>query len=205
MATRRTKNEDERLDDTHMERVIALLEPVEGKAITKKEACNILGIAYNTTRLTTLIEKYKETKARDAKRRSELRGKPATQDEITYIIQEYLEGSTVDAISKSTFRGSTFIKAILEKYAVPIRQTSHDYFRPELIPDGAVREQFSLGEVVYSARYDSIARVDAKTTDARYGFVYRIYLLADKWQQSAYTESCELASLEHLRTLGVRV
>lgn len=31
MATRRVKNEDERLDDAHMERVIAFLEPKEGK------------------------------------------------------------------------------------------------------------------------------------------------------------------------------
>lgn len=205
MATKRTKNEDERLDDAHMERVIALLEPKEGKSITKKDACAILGIAYNTTRLTSLIEKYKEGKARDAKRRSELRGKPATQDEVTYIIQEYLEGATVDAISKSTFRGATFIKAILEKYAVPIRQTSHDYFKPELIPEGAVRTRFNIGEIVYSARYDSIARVDREIEDPLHGWIYRIYLKGEKWMQSAYTEAYELASLEHLRKLGVRI
>lgn len=205
MATKRTKNEDERLDDAHMARVISMLEPVEGKPCTKKDACQVLGIAYNTTRLASLIEKYKEKQAYEAKRRGELRGKSATDEEVRYIIGEYLEGSTVDAISKSTFRPSGFIKRILESNAVPIRQSSQDYFKPELIPEGAVRERFNIGEVVYSARYDSIARVDAETNDPRYGFIYRIYLLADKWCQSAYQEAYELASLEHLRKLGVRV
>ena len=205
MATKRVKNESERLDDAHMERVIAFLEPKEGKPGTKKEACQILGIAYNTTRLASLIEKYKDKQAYEAKRRGELRGKPATTEEIVYIIGEYLEGATVDSISNSTFRPSGFIKRILEDNAVPIRRSSHDYFRPELIPDGAVRDRFTVGEVVYSSRYDSIARIDSEQEDKRYGWVYRIYLLADKWRQSAYQEATELASLEHLRKLGVRI
>ena len=201
-----TKNTEERLDATHMERVIAFLEPTEGKPGTKKEACNILGIAYNTTRLGTLIEKYKEGKARDAKRRAELRGKPVTPDEISYIISTYLEGSTVDAISNSTFRPPGFIKRTLEQFSVPIRASSHDYFNPEQIPTGAIRERFAVGEVVYSARYDSLARIDAEQRDVRYlGYIYRVYLLAEKWQQSAFTEAYELASLEHLRVLGVKV
>ena len=50
------------LDDIHIEHVIKMLEkPADGtKAWTKKECCAYLGIAYNTTRLNTLIEKYKE-------------------------------------------------------------------------------------------------------------------------------------------------
>lgn len=204
MATRAQK-ENELLTPANLERVIALLEPAEGKPASKKDCCAILGIAYNVTRLASLIEKYKEGKARDAARRAALRGKPATSEEITYIIQEYLEGSTVDAISKSTFRGSSFVKGVLERYSVPIRASSHDYFQPELIPEGAVRDRFRVGEVVYSARYDSIARIDSEQEDLRYGWIYRIYLLAEKWQQSAYTESYELASLDHLRELGVRV
>lgn len=204
MATRR-KNEDERLDDSSIERVIALLEPKEGKPGTKKDACQILGISYNVTRLATIIEKYKEKKERDASRRAALRGKPATKDEVTYVIQEYLEGATVDSITKSTFRPANFVKHILESNAVPIRATSHDYFKPELIPDGATRERFKVGEIVYSARYDSTARIDAEQFDPRHGWVYRIWLLSERWLQSAYQESAELASLEHLRVLGVRI
>jgi hypothetical protein len=204
MATRAQK-ENELLTPANLERVIALLEPLEGKSASKKDCCAILGIAYNVTRLAALIDKHKETKARDAARRAALRGKPATPDEITYIIQEYLEGATVDSISKSTFRGSAFVKGVLDKYAVPVRASSHDYFKPELIPEGAVRDRFRVGEIVYSARYDSIARIDSEQEDSRYGWIYRIYLTAEKWCQSAYTESYELASLDHLRELGVRV
>jgi hypothetical protein len=202
MATR-TKNEGERLEEAYFERVIAGFEATP--KMTKKDACQILGIAYNTARLDSLIQKYKEKKERDASRRAALRGKPATQDEISYVIQEYLEGATVDAISKSIYRGPTFIKAILDKYDVPVRQNSHDYFKPELIPDGATRTRFAVGEIVYSARYDSTARIDAEQFDERYGWIYRIWLLAEKWKQSAYTEAYELASLEHIRNMGIKV
>lgn len=204
MATR-SKNTEERLDEAHMERVIAGLESHTDK-ITKKDACAILGISYNVTRLASLIEKYKENKARTTARREALRGKPATNDEVVYIIAEYLEGNTIDGISKSTYRGATFVKSILEKYSVPIRQTSADYFKPELIPEGAMRDRFNIGEVVYSARYDSLARVDTEQFSAKHNcYIYRCWLMSDKWKQSMNSESFELASLEHLRKLGVQV
>ncbi len=205
MATRRTKSDDERLDDASIERVIALLEPKEGKAGTKKEACQILGIAYNVTRLATLIETYKKNKIREAERRAALRGKPASKDETVYIISEYLEGATIDAITKSTYRPVNFVKHILEANAVPIRAPSHDYFRPELIPEGAMRDRFAIGERVYSARYDSIAVVEKEQQSPKHGWVYRCWLEAEKWKQYMYTEAHELASLEHLRKIGVKV
>lgn len=202
----RAKNEDERLDEAHFERVIAGLEPKDGtKGITKKEACAILGIAYNTTRLGTLIDKYKENKKRDAERRAALRGKPATKDEICFVIVEYLEGGTVDAISKSLFRSIHFVKSILESHNVPIRSRSRDYFQPALIPDGAVRERFKVGEKVYSARYDSLALIETEAFSEKHGWFYRIWLLSERQRQYAYQEAMELASLEHLRELGVRI
>ncbi len=132
-------------------------------------------------------------------------GKPATQEEKVYIISEYLNGETVDAISKMTYRSSRFIKDILEGNSVPIRVPGSSYFNPELIPDNAVRERFKIGEVVYSSRYDSTARIDAEQKTSKHGFVYRVWLLAEKWQQNAYQEAAELASLEHLRQMGVRI
>ena len=196
MATRRSKDE-ERLDAAHIERVIDLL---ENKG-TKKDACQILGIAYNTTRLGSIVDKYKESKAKEQAKRAEKRGKPASQAEITYAIQSYLEGDTVDSISKALFRGATFVTSILHKYAVPIRQSAHSYFRPELIPDEAVRSEFALNEKVYSARYDSLARIDAEFSKG----VYRIYLLSDKYLEYAYQPAEELASLEHLRKEGINI
>lgn len=207
MATRRkSASEEELMTDANISRVIRLLEPEEGvKPITKKDACQILGMSYNTTRLGSIIEEFKKKQERSAKRRAELRGKPVTNDELVYIIGEYITGETVDAISKSTYRSPAFIKNVLEQNAVPIRVVGHTYFDPQLIPDGAVRDRFKIGEVVYSARYDSTARIDAEQKTEKHGYVYRIWLLADKWKQSAYQEATELASLEHLRALGVRI
>ncbi len=209
MATRKVSAlEEEKMTPANISRVIALLEPTEeGKQpITKKLACELLGMAYNTTRLGSIITAFKEKQARDKQRRAEKRGKPAAQDEIVYAIQEYLNGETLDAISKSLYRSPTFVKNILESNHVPIRAASHDYFRPEFIPDGAMRDRFSVGEVVYSARYDSTARIEAELkNDVNHGWVYRIWLISDKWHQFGYQEAAELASLEHLRAIGVKV
>jgi hypothetical protein len=208
MATRkRPQLETELMTDANIAKVIRLLDPVEEgkKPITKKDACAILGMSYNTTRLGTIIEEYKQKQTRISQRKSQLRGKPATQEEKVYIISEYLNGETVDAISKMTYRSSKFIKDILEGNSVPIRVPGSSYFNPELIPDGAVRDRFKIGEVVYSSRYDSTARIDAEQKTDKHGFVYRIWLLAEKWQQNAYQEASELASLEHLREMGVRI
>lgn len=208
MATKkRSELEEELMTDANISRVIRLLEPQEEgvKPITKKDACQILGMTYNTTRLGTIIENFKANQARSAKRRAELRGKPATKEDIVYIISEYLAGETVDAISKMTYRSPTFIKKLLEDNNVPIRVPGHSYFDPQLVPEGAVRERFKVGEVVYSARYDSTARIESEQKHPKYGFIYRVWLLSDKWLQSAWQEAYELASLEHLRELGVRI
>lgn len=209
MATRKVSAlEEEKMTPANISRVITLLEPTEeGKQpITKKLACELLGMAYNTTRLGSIITAFKEKQARDKQRRAEKRGKPAAQDEIVYTIQEYLNGETLDAISKSLYRSPTFVKNILESNHVPIRAASHDYFRPEIIPEGAMQDRFSVGEVVYSARYDSTARIEAELkNDVNHGWVYRIWLLSDRWHQYAYQPASELASLQHLRELGVRI
>ena len=208
MATRRkSASEEELMTEANIIRVIKLLEPTEEgvKPITKKDACQILGMAYNTTRLGTIIEDFKKQQARIAERKAALRDKPATKEDVIYIISEYLNGETVDAISKMTYRSPGFIKNILEANAVPIRIPGSTYFNPELVPEGAMRDRFKEGEVVYSARYDSLARIDMEQKTEKYGYIYRVWLLSEKWLQSAYQEAYELASLEHLRQLGVRI
>jgi hypothetical protein len=208
MATKkRSELETELMTPANISRVIRLLEPTEEgvKPITKKDACQILGMAYNTTRLGTIIEDFKKSQARDAERRAALRGKPATQEDVVYIISEYLNGETVDYISKRTYRSPTFIKRVLEDNAVPIRVPGATYFKPQLVPEGAVRDRFKIDEVVYSARYDSLARIDTETKTEKYGYIYRVWLMSDKWLQAANQEAYELASLEHLREIGVRI
>lgn len=208
MATRKkSASEEELMTDANISRVIRLLEPQEEgvKPITKKDACQILGMSYNTTRLGTIIEEFKQKQARTAQRKAELRGKPATREDIVFVISEYLGGETVDAISKMTYRSPTFIKRVLEDNSVPIRVPGSSYFNPEMVPDGANRDRFRIGEVVYSTKYDSTARIEVETLTEKYGYIYRIFLLSDKWLQSAWQEHYELASLQHLRDLGVRI
>ncbi len=198
MATKRTKNADtEKLDDAHIERVIELL---DNKG-TKKDACAILGIAYNTTRLGNIIDKYKEKKEKEAARRAEKRGTPATQTEIEYAVLNYLEGETVDSISKSLFRSASFVNTILRNSACPIRKSSFSYFKPNLVPEEAMRESFKVGEKVYSMRYDSLAEIDQVFAPGE----YRLFLLSDKWRQYCYQPAEELASLEPMRKLGINI
>ena len=203
IARARRTSEDEKLDDTTLERVIKALEAE--KPITKKDACSMLNIAYNTTRLDKLITQYRDKKTAEAKRRSEKRGKPATLEEIGLIVQEYLEGATIDSISKTIYRSAGFVKAVLEKHHIPMRAKQYDYFKPELIPDGAIRERFAVGEKVYSARYDSLAIVRAEQVNKQGQYVYRIWLDAERWQENAYQPVWELASLQHLIELGIKI
>lgn len=196
MATRKSKSADsEKLDEAHIEYVIKMLEPKDGtKPWTKKDCCAYLGMSYNTTRLGTIIEKYKENKEKEAARRAEKRGKPATESEISYVITEYLEGAPIEKICSALYRGNTFVHSILTSFSVPTRQSAHSYFRPNLIPDEATREVFKVGELVYSARYDSLAKVQKEFSPG----VYRLFLLSERWLQCCYQPAYELASLEHL-------
>jgi len=50
--------DSEKLDPSNIRHVINLLE--SDKPITKKEACSLLRISYNTTRLGNIITGYKE-------------------------------------------------------------------------------------------------------------------------------------------------
>jgi len=208
MATRKSAAEQEQMTDINIAKAISMLEPPEGadyKAWTKKEACGFLGMAYNTVRLAKIIDDFRVKMERNAARRAEKRGTAITPEEIVYIISEYINGATIDAISKMSYRSPQSVKSVLLQNAVPIRGVGNTYFSPELIPDGAVRNRFTTPEIVYSARYDSLARVDKEDTHPHHGFIYRIYLLADKWRQSAWQPAEELASLEHLRKLGVKL
>lgn len=195
---RKKVNDDERLDDASIERCIKYLS--EPKA-TKKIACQILNIAYNTARLDKLLEQHKQKQENDARRRAEKRGKPATQEEIGFIISEYLDGADITSISKSLFRGTAFVNSVLDRYAVPRRNSSQDYFRPQLIPEEAMRERFSIGEKVWSARYDVLADVEKELLQ-KGQYVYRLYLRGNQ-NMYAYQPASELASLEKLRAEGL--
>ena len=202
--SRRVKvKESEKLDDNNVKYVTELLE--SDKPITKKEACGILRISYNTTRLGNIIAGYKERAATEARLRAKNRGKAATDNEIVRAIEEYLNGDSISEIAKFMYRSSSFIKGIIKKHNVPVRSTSSDYFSPELLPDEVLSEDFKPGELVWSARYNTTARVDKLVQiQEGHGNVYRIWTLG-KNQRYAAQPWYELGKLEHLQNLGVKL
>lgn len=196
MAKRSSNPETEKLDDHTLQKVIDLLEG-ETK-ITKKAACEMLCISYNTARLNTLIEKFKEKKEREKRLRAEKRGTAPSKDEIRYAVSSYLEGDSIESISKSLHRSTAIIVHILDSLGVPRRQKRYDYNAPALIPDKAVKETFLTGEKCYSVRYDSLCVVE-KEVPHKDEKCYRVWLLGERWQQYAYQPASDLASLEHLK------
>lgn len=207
---RKSKNsEEENLSSDALEFVIQKLESKDPASTwTKKACCEYLKIAYNTTRLNKLLEEYKEKKRRTEERRKALRGKPATSEDIKFIAKEYLLGAPVSDIAQQLYRSTNFVENVLEECAVPRRGRSYNYDAPELIPENAMADKFEKGEVVYSMRYDSPAIIDkffdsADSEKYPKGRIYRVWLTSEKWQQYAYQPVWELASLKHLRELGV--
>ena len=240
MARKVVKKKDyENLSNQNIEKVIALLNPSSSaptttKAITKKEACDILNIAYNTTRLNKIIEEYHEKKAYTAQRKKKLRGQPASQAEIAEACESYLQGGTISEISKSLFRSPSFVRALLEKVGVPQRPANkEEKLGSHYYPDALLSDDYAEGEVAWSATYHAAVAVHARLTpeyiaskkglgntdyDSKYGCpVYAVYIKQKVDSDdtffsnvtaggfSAYVPAYELCKLEHLKQYGVRI
>ena len=197
--------ESEKLDDTNIQLVLDKLN--SEKPITKKEACSILCISYNTARLEKIIQNFTDKQNLRNKRKAENKGKPASDYEVNVIVVSYLKGEAISNIAEGLFRSSSFVKNVLEKMNCPLRAQARDYFKPELIPEEAIKEKFAIGEKVYSARYDSLATIESEhiNNDSDKTVVYGIFLEDEYWLEKAYQPWYELASLEHLRLRGVKL
>ena len=215
--------------------MISLLNPTDTlttKPITKKQACDVLNIAYNTTRLSKIIEDHNEQKAYTKKRKSALRGRPASAEEIREACESFLEGGTITDISKRLFRSAGFVRAILERVGVPQRPGSiEERVGSYYFPDECVSEDFNEGEVAWSGTYHSAVTVQKRMTkeyqdskiglntmdyEEKYGCpCYQIYVMQkvdseDTFFSSvtaggfhAYAPAYELGKLEHLKKYGV--
>ena len=113
------KKDHEKLTQDNIRHIIELLSAE--KPITKKEACEILNISYNTTRLSRIIQDFEDKNQFRAKRKAQLKGKPASKDEIKVAINSYLRGESVSEISQGMYRSAGFIKSILDRVGVPTR------------------------------------------------------------------------------------
>ena len=176
----RTKKH-ENLTQANITKVIELLNPTDGsKPITKKEACGILNIAYNTTRLGNIIAEHLEMVEFRARRKAQNKGKAATKKEITDAVAGYLEGMTVADIAKSLYRSPAFVKGIIERIGVPQKLAHTDYEgrRNALLPDQCMAEEFEEGERVWAIRqnYPAIVQRELKPEQAEERG-YKLYLV----------------------------
>jgi hypothetical protein len=233
------KKSYENLAAQNIEKVIALLNPSSSqqgteatqKAITKKEACEILNISYNTTRLNAIIEGHLEQKAYVKKRKSQNRGRPASDAEISEAVTDYLSGANVTDISKRLFRSVGFVRAILEGVGVPQRPTGEERKAIDYFPDECVSEDFAEGEIAWSAIYHSAVKIGKRMTteyqeskpglavvdyESKYASpCYQIYVIQKVDSEdtffssvtqggfSAYSTAYDLGKLEHLKKYGV--
>lgn len=221
------KRSHEKLTDTNIRHVMQLLDAES--PITKKEACSILNISYNTTRLKTILEEYVEQKEYRDKRKAANRGKPANKGEITSIIDSFINGTPISDISRFMYRSPGFIKNIVERVGVPRKRSKEERggaYLPSYLPDECIAETFEVGEVVWSAFYDQAAMINREEVaidyEKKYGSkCYNIYvfemvewnpdMLVSGWigerlggfnsSQLAY----DLGSLKHLEAYGVNL
>ena len=227
------KKSHEKLTSQNIQHVISLLNPTSSqtKAITKREACSILNISYNTTRLDKIIEDYHEQKEYRSRRVSQNRGRPARPDEVQDIVKEYLSGENVSNIAKGLYRSPAFVKSLLEKIGVPQRPTKVEGRKQEYyLPEQCVADSFDEGEIVWSATHHAPAVIDKKlskehqdskaglqTVDyvSKYGSdCYSIYVrqkpsTEDMWDMPevggfyAFALAYDLGKLKHLEEYGV--
>jgi transposase len=167
----------ENLTETNIQHVIELLK--DEKPITKKEACSILNISYNTTRLNKIIEDHEETVAYRERRKAQNKGKGATEMEIKQVVNFYLDGSNISDIAKSLYRSPAFIKAIIDRVGIPQKLAMTDYEgrRNAILPEQCVAEEFKVGEKIWAVRqnYPAIVQREVQEEKAEERG-YKVYL-----------------------------
>jgi len=211
------KKSYEKLDDANIKRVILALE--EESPISKKDACEMLNINYNTTRLSKIINNFKEEQEHRKARMAKNRGKPASKDELKEMIEMYLDGQTVTDIAKYLYRSPAFVKGNLDRIGVPNRIAEGEKF---IVPDECVKYEFEVGEWVWFCQ----SRPDIKgghagkiiedlgTHPKRLGNAYKIhYWIPMEWQEGFWVpwwpgikkvlgwtaaRAEDLASIQHL-------
>lgn len=221
------KKEHEKLSAQNISKVIDLLD--SDKPITKKEACSILNISYNTTRLNRIIEEHQEREQYVKTRKEQNRGKPATDIEIAEAVTGYLRGYPLNSIAKGLYRSPSFVKTLLNKVGVPEKTDSG----PDIIAEECASEDFKPGEVVWSAQYHRIAKIEHELSqdfinskkglgstnyEEKYSSkCYSIYVLEDTDSSEsyfpgiesggfkAYSLAYDLGKLEHLEKYGVNL
>lgn len=226
MVRKIKKKDHENLSESNISKVITLL---NGETpISKKVACDMLNIAYNTTRLQRIIDDYQDKIEYREVRKKQNRGRGATNEEIREAVERYLSGDSIAEIAKGLFRSSGFVRSLIERVGVPKVERESGI---SILPESCIGESFAPGEIVWSAVYQKPARVDYELSvdyqaekagfsdvnyEKKYGSkCYAIYIMeevreeADKWANidkggyAAYSLAYDLGKLSHLKKYGV--
>lgn len=172
------------------------------KPITKKAACEMLGIAYNTTRLDTLIQEYYDNLERVKLRKQQTRKEAVTQELVQEWARDYLvNGMPINEIAEYAYRTPLLIKTWLERFGALLPKTSPNPLNPDYVPDACRSDDFEEGELVYVNGYCSFGiikkEITSKSAEAAGYKAYRILLLGDSRQFVNYM-SCDICAVEHL-------
>ena len=178
----RDRNKGEKLSFDNIERVISQLE--QDNPITKKEACEMLNIRYNTTRLQKIIDDHLDTRNFREARRNQNKGKMATESEIESVVKLYLDGMNVSTVADSIYRSPAFVKNIVERMGIPqkLAESDHEGRRKAILPEQCVSDTFTVGEKVWSPRNNKFAEIIAEFNtpynQEKYGCpCYRLWVL----------------------------
>ena len=139
-------------EDLSVANIKRVLEALE-EGVTKKVACEMLRISYNTTRLNNILEEYHAEQERVASRKAMNRGKPAADHEIKQAITDYIEGDSVTDIAKTLYRSAAFVKGIIDRVGVPRRPVGEEKTSEVLLPDVCIKEEFQEGEIAWNSQY----------------------------------------------------
>ena len=214
MPRRVKKKSHEKLTDTNIQHVIELLEGE--KPISKKEACSILNISYNTTRLTNIIDEYFERLDYKNKRKAENKGKSAREDEIKRVVEDYLDGDSIMEIASHIFRSPSFVKGIIDRVGVPQRASVEQMKKGiPVLPEACIAEEFKVGEVVWCPQYNAAAEVVKEYKETYYENTYecrayQVYVIkSSEFDQvfGFYADQLayDLGRLRHLEQYGIDV
>lgn len=208
------KKEHENLSHAEIRKVVNLLEAET--PITKKEACVMLNITYNTTRLAKIVEDFHEREAYIKKRKEQKKGQPADNSEITEVVLCYFREESLVDIATRQYRSLSFIERLVDNIGLPIIRFKKDRKGPALIPDKCIGTSFEPKEVVWSAADDCLAYVSHelsidyqvehdgfKAMDYEEKYGAKCYSLLTFEGYYTYALAYDIGKLEHLKQYGV--
>lgn len=206
MAKRVKQKKHENLTDSNIKRVIQLLSAE--KPITKKEACEILNIAYNTSRLNSIIDNFVEGQERRQQMLKKKRGTPASDSEIANIVEQYLTGESFAEISKRVYRSTGFVKTVIERVGVPHKPSGEDKYKIEYLPEECVSYEFGIGEIAWSSTHHTSCEIRRELDEDRYGCpVYQVWINEPsefgQGGYNAFIAAYDLGNLSHLEKYGL--